>query len=62
MRALTNRIHRVWRKLEHTIEDKGTPLEEHISPVPAVILDHVMGLGLDPKVEGNKRNAADPSK
>ena len=49
------------RKLENAVKHESTALEEHIPPVPPIILDDVMRLGLDPKVEGNQRNAADPS-
>ena len=61
MGLLTDRIHGMRGKFKYTIEDESTALEEHIAPVPAVVLDHVVRLGLDPKVEGNQRNAADPS-
>ena len=59
---LTDRVHRVRGKLKYAIEDESAALEKHISPVPAVGLDHVVGLGLDPKIECNQCNAADPSK
>ena len=58
----TDGIHGVRRELEDTIKDKGTTLEEDIAPVPAVVLDDIVRLGLDPKVKGNQCNSADPPK
>ena len=50
------------RELEDAVKDERTTLKEDVAPVPAVVLDHVVGLGLDPKIECNQCNAADPSK
>ena len=50
------------RKLKHAIEDKRTTLEENVTPIPAIVLDDVVSLGLDPKVECDQGNTADPSK
>lgn len=35
-------------KLEYTIEDERTTLEENITPVPAVIFHHIMRFGFHP--------------
>ncbi len=50
----------MWRELKHTIEDKSPTLEEHIAPVPAIVLDNVMSLSLHPQIEGNEGYTADP--
>lgn len=57
----TNRVHRVRRQLEHTIKDECATLEEHVTPIPAVILDDIMRLGLDPQIEPNQCEAPNPS-
>ena len=49
-------------ELEHAVEDKRAALEEDVAPVPAIVLHDVVCLRLDPEVEGNKGNAADPPK
>ena len=48
------------RKLKDTIEREPAALEEHVSPVPPIILDDVVRLGLHPQVERNQRDAPDP--
>lgn len=57
---LTDGIHWVGRELEHAVERQATTLEEHVSPVPAIILDNMVRLGLDPEVKRDERKAADP--
>ena len=39
------------RELEDAVKDERTTLKEDIAPVPAVVLDDIVSLGLDPKVE-----------
>lgn len=48
-------------QLKDTIEYEGTSLEEDVAPVPAVILDDVVGLRLHPQIEPDERKSADPS-
>lgn len=48
------------RELEHAIEDQRASLEKDITPVPPIVLDDVVSLGLDPEIECDQRNAADP--
>ena len=50
------------RKLKDAVESEAAALEEHVAPVPAVVFHDVVCLRLDPEVEGNKGNAADPPK
>ena len=38
-------------ELEHAVKDERAALEEDVAPVPAVVLDDIVSLGLDPKVE-----------
>ena len=58
--VLTDGIHGVGREFEDTVEHEGTALEEDIAPVPAIVLDDVVRLGLDPEVERDESDAADP--
>ena len=51
MERPTDRVHRVWCKLEHTIKDEVTALEKDIAPVPAVILDNAVRFRFDPEIE-----------
>lgn len=44
-------------QFKYAVEDEGTTLEEYIAPVPSVILDDVVSLCFDPKIEQNKGNA-----
>jgi hypothetical protein len=46
-------------KLEHAVKDKCTTLEA-VAPVPTVILDHMVRFRLDPEVECNEDDTADP--
>lgn len=48
------------RELEDTVERKAAALEENIAPVPAIILDDVMCLGLHPQVERDEGDAPNP--
>ena len=48
------------REFEDTIKHESTALEEHIAPVPAVILHDIVRLSLDPQIESNERDTADP--
>lgn len=59
--TLTNGIHGMRRKLEHAVKDECTTLEEAVAPVPTVILDHVVRFRLDPEVECNEDDTADPA-
>lgn len=47
---------------EDAVKDEGAALEEAITPVPAVILDDVVCLLLDPDIERNEGNTRDPAK
>ena len=47
-------------ELEHAVKDERTTLKEDVAPVPAVVLDDIVSLGLDPKVERDQGNTADP--
>lgn len=57
----TDRVHRMRCELEHTIEDQVTALEEDITPIPAVIFHDTMCFCLDPKIERDQRNTANPA-
>ena len=57
--VLTNGIHGMRHKLEHAVKDKCTTLEA-VAPVPTVILDHMVRFRLDPEVECNEDDTADP--
>lgn len=46
---LTDRVHGMRGQFKHAVEDKVRKLmEEHVAPVPRVILDDIMRLGLHP--------------
>ena len=49
-------------QLEDTIERQSTSLEEHITPVPAIVLYDMMGLSLDPEVERDEGETTNPPK
>lgn len=49
------------RKFEHAVKDECTTLEEAVAPVPTVILDHMVRFRLDPEVECNEDDTADPA-
>jgi len=51
----------VWRHLENAVKYEGTSFEEDVAPVPAVILDDMVRLGLDPEVEGDQGETTDPA-
>ena len=48
-------------QFKYTIEDKRATLEEYITPIPTIVLHHVVGFLLDPNIKPNKRNATKPS-
>ncbi len=47
-------------ELEHAIENESAALEEDVAPVPAIVLYNIVSLGLDPEVECDEGNTADP--
>ena len=47
-------------QLKDTIEDKVASLEETVAPVPPIVLDDVVSLGLDPEIEANQCNSSQP--
>jgi hypothetical protein len=51
----------MWREFKHAIKDEGATLKETVTPIPAIVLDNVVGLGLDPKVERDEDDAANPA-
>ena len=57
----TNRIHGVRSKLKHAIEYESAALEKHVTPVPAIVLDDVVSLGLYPQVEPDQGHSSEPS-
>ncbi len=58
---ISNRIHGVGREFKDAVEDKVAALKEDVSPIPAIVLDHVVSLLFDPKVEEDKDDASDPA-
>ena len=49
-------------QFKYTIKDKRATLEEYyITPIPTIVLHHVVGFFLDPNIKPNKRNATKPS-
>jgi hypothetical protein len=49
-------------QFENTVEDEMRELvEEHITPVPCVVLDHVVSFSFDPQVKPNECDSSDPS-
>ena len=55
-------IHGVGCELKDAIKDEVSALEEDVTPVPAIILDDVVGLLLDPKVEEDEEDTGDPTR
>ena len=47
--------------LEHAVKDEAAASEEAVAPIPSIILHDVVGLGLDPPIEGDEREASDPT-
>ena len=41
----------MWCELKHSIEYEGSTLEKAVAPVPAVVFDDMVCLGLDPEIE-----------
>lgn len=48
------------RQLEHAVKYKRTALEKYITPVPSIILYDMVRLRLNPKIECDQRNPANP--
>jgi len=48
--------------LEHAVKDEAAASEEAVAPIPPVILDDVVGLGLDPPIEGDEGEACHPTR
>ena len=49
------------RKLEHSVKNESATLEEAVSPVPTVILHHMVRFRLDPKVECDEDDTTSPA-
>ena len=47
-------------QFKYTIKDKCATLEENITPIPTIVLHHVVCFSLDPNVKTDKGNAAKP--
>ena len=47
-------------KLEDAIEYKSTTLEKHVTPVPAIVFDNIVSLGLYPQVEPDQGYSSEP--
>jgi len=45
---LTDRVHWVGSQFENAVKDQITALEEAVAPIPSVILNDIVSLGLDP--------------
>lgn len=58
---LTNRVHGVRSQLKDAVKNQSSALKEAISPVPAVVLYDIVGLGLNPKIERYERDSSQPS-
>lgn len=56
----TNGVHGMGSELEDAIEYESATLEKHVTPVPAIILDDVMGLGLYPQIEPDQSYSGEP--
>ena len=48
-------------QFKYTIEDKSATLEEYITPIPTIVLYHIVCFSLDPNIKTDKRNATKPS-
>ena len=48
--------------LEHAVENEATAGEEAVAPIPPIVLDDVMGLGFDPPIERDEREAGNPAR
>ena len=60
--GISNRVHWMWGHLKDAIKGEFLVDEvEEISPVPGVVFDNSMGIELDPEVEDDQKNAADPA-
>lgn len=49
------------RHLEDAVEHERAALEEDVAPVPTVVLHNMVRLSLDPQVEHDEEDAADPA-
>lgn len=47
-------------KLEHAIEYESTTLKKYVTPVPTIIFDDIMGLGLYPQIEPDQGYSSEP--
>ena len=61
MREGDEDVHGMRRELEDAVKDEVASLEEDVAPVPAVVFDDMVRLRLDPEVERDETEAADPS-
>ena len=52
----------MWRKFEDTIENKSTTLEKHVTPVPTIVFDDVMGFSFNPQIEAYHSKSRNPPK
>lgn len=57
---LTDRVHRVGSKLEDTIKDQCTTLEEDVAPIPSIIFDDIVSFSFDPQIESDEGDTAYP--
>jgi len=56
----TNGVHGVRSELENTIENQSATLEKYVTPVPTIVLDDIVGLGLYPQVEPDQGYSSEP--
>jgi len=56
----TNRVHGVRSELKHTIEHQSATLEKYVTPVPTIVLDDIVSLGLYPQVELDQGYSSEP--
>jgi hypothetical protein len=59
--ALTDGIHGMRCELKHAVKDECTALEEAVAPVPAIVLNDMVRLGLDPEIERDQDDTSDPT-
>jgi hypothetical protein len=59
--ALTDRVHWMWGEFKHAIKDECATLEEAVPPVPAIVLNNVVCLGLYPEIERDEDDTANPA-
>jgi hypothetical protein len=51
----------MWSELKHAVKDECTTLEKAVTPVPTIVLNDMVGLGLDPEIERDQGDASDPT-